>query len=235
MSRSRSRAPRRATAPVQIPGPMPGETRQQLEFGRRQVDRGAVALHPHLRPVDRQIGDGEHRPAVGFVSGAPQNGGNPGGKLAGTEGFGDVVVRADFEAAQPVTLVDAGCQHDDRHVRLAPERPGDLEAVEPRQPEIEDDEIRPLLAPSRARLSVGRDRRPESRRASGSPAQRSQSDLVVDDQHEGHVRALSSYVIGPAIRRRRVRRSGVRGACDCAPGGAIPPFGTLVLVVVRVR
>src|SRR4029079_13150678 len=53
----------------------------------------------------------------------------------------DVVVRAELEAEHLVELVVAGGEHDDRHGAARTQALADLEPVELRQHQVEDDEI----------------------------------------------------------------------------------------------
>ena len=62
-------------------------------------------------------------------------------ELADRERLRDVVVRAELEPEHLVELVVAGGQHDDRHRALRAQALADLEAVEPRQHDVEHDEV----------------------------------------------------------------------------------------------
>ncbi len=86
------------------------------------------------------------------------------GPAAASTRLRQVVVRAQLEAEELVQLVVAGGQHDHRQVRIPADGPGDVEAVEAGQAEVEHDEIRPI-APDRGQggLAVGR-------RAHGEPS-----------------------------------------------------------------
>ena len=53
----------------------------------------------------------------------------------------DVVVRAELEPDDLVQLVVAGREHDDRHRAARAEPLADLEPVDPRQHDVEHDEI----------------------------------------------------------------------------------------------
>ncbi len=79
---------------------------------------------------------------------ASQDGLDPGDELAGAERLGQIVVGAELEPEKLVELVVACRQHHDRQGRIAPDFAGHVEPVELRQPEIEDDEVRPLPADS---------------------------------------------------------------------------------------
>jgi len=78
--------------------------------------------------------------------GPPEHGSHPRHEFLGAERLRDVVVRANLEAHELVGLLAPAGEHDDRHVRLPTESPGDIEAVELGQTEIEHDEIRLLGA-----------------------------------------------------------------------------------------
>ena len=106
---------------------------------------------------------------LGGALGPAQDGPDPGDELARAERLGQVVVGAELEAEQLVELVVARGEHDDRDGRVAAQLAGDVEAVEPGQAEVEDDEVGVALA-DRRRGRPGRRRRsgPRSPRARGS-------------------------------------------------------------------
>ena len=59
----------------------------------------------------------------------------------GAERLDDVVVGAELQPDDPVGLVGAGGQHDDRHRGRWPHRAGHVEAVDAGQAEVEHDEV----------------------------------------------------------------------------------------------
>ena len=73
--------------------------------------------------------------------GAAQHGAHPGDQLLGTEWLDHVVVGAELQAGHPVRLVAAGSEDHDRHRRVAPQGADDVQAVQPRQPEVQDDGV----------------------------------------------------------------------------------------------
>ena len=82
--------------------------------------------------------------AGGLVSAArraPEHGLHPRDELARAERLGEVVVGAGLEAQKPVGFLDASRHHDDRDSRSASQRACDLQAVDPGQAEVKDDEI----------------------------------------------------------------------------------------------
>ena len=82
---------------------------------------------------------------------------HPGTELADRERLRDVVVGAELEADHLVELVVAGGQHDDRDGARRPQALADLEPVEPRQHDVEHDEVDRLLRELLQRLfAVGR-------------------------------------------------------------------------------
>jgi hypothetical protein len=89
--------------------------------------------------------------------GAPQERPDAAPELANREGLRDVVVGAQLEPHHLVQLVAACREHDDRNGALRPEPPAHLEPVEPRQHQVEDDEIDVLLRePDERLLAVAR-------------------------------------------------------------------------------
>ena len=66
---------------------------------------------------------------------------DPRQQLAALEGLHQVVVGAAVEAVDPVLGLGAGGQHQDRHVAVGAQPAADLDAVEARQAEVEDDEV----------------------------------------------------------------------------------------------
>ena len=78
---------------------------------------------------------------------APQQRAHPRDELADAERLGQVVVGAALEAEHLVGLFAPRRQHQDRHVavhRLAPHRPAHRHAVEPRQHQVENQQIERL-------------------------------------------------------------------------------------------
>ena len=66
---------------------------------------------------------------------------HPGNHLPRAEGFGDVVVGAEFEADDTVHLVRAGGEKKHRHLRPAAQRPADVEALMSGRPTSNDQVI----------------------------------------------------------------------------------------------
>jgi len=88
------------------------ERPQQTEFDRRQIEPMSVEGDLHPRVVDLEpFPCRRSRPAR-----APQHRADTRDHFARTEWFADVVVGAELEPEQPVDLVDARGDHDDRHV-----------------------------------------------------------------------------------------------------------------------
>ena len=114
---------------------MPPASRTEPGSGRRSGDR------PARRGVVRRR---RRRPPVGgfAVAGrAAQDGPHPGHQLAEPVGLGDVVVGPDLEADHRVDLGALGRDHDDRHRRVGPDGPAHVDARQPGQHEVEEDEV----------------------------------------------------------------------------------------------
>jgi len=74
--------------------------------------------------------------------GAAQDGRYPGPQLVEAEGFGDVVVGAEFEAEDLVDFLPLGGEHDDRHAAVGlADGAADLEAVFLRHHNVEEEEV----------------------------------------------------------------------------------------------
>ena len=76
---------------------------------------------------------------------APQRRLDAASELPHREGLGDVVVGAHLEAGDLVDLVPLRGEHDDRHLAAGAKAPADLDPVELREHDVEDDEVEPLL------------------------------------------------------------------------------------------
>ena len=84
--------------------------------------------------ADLERGGAARRPAA-------QQGADPGEQLAALEGLDQVVVGAAVEAVDAVLGLGAGGQHQDRHVAVGAQAAADLDPVEARQAEVEDDQV----------------------------------------------------------------------------------------------
>ena len=101
---------------------------------------GAVAAHDLVRVrVQRQVGDDERRAAARRA--AAQERAQPGEQLLALERLDEVVVGAGVEALDARLDRVARGEHEDRHVVGGAQAPRDLDAVELRQPEVEDHEV----------------------------------------------------------------------------------------------
>ncbi len=60
---------------------------------------------------------------------AAQDRPHAGYQLAGREGLGDVVIGAQLQADEAVGLLDAGGEHDDRHIVFGPQALADFPAI----------------------------------------------------------------------------------------------------------
>ena len=85
---------------------------------------------------------------------SPQRRSDAAAELTDRERLGDVVVGAHLEAEHLVDLVVLGGEHDDRHLAAAAHAPADLDPVQLRQHDVEDDEIEPLLGEAVERLAA---------------------------------------------------------------------------------
>src|SRR6266508_1898966 len=116
--------------------------RQELELGRRQLDRLAADRDAHPGDVHLDAGHAQHlRPTGPRRLAAPQHRAHARDQLLGAERLDHVVVGAELEADDPVGLVATGRQDDDRHARGPPQAAGHVEPVPPGQAEVEHDQV----------------------------------------------------------------------------------------------
>ena len=121
-----------------------------------------------------------------------KNGTHPGVQRRRREGLGDEVVGAGFERSHQGGLVVARRHHDHRHGRHRPQHAQQLDAVDVREPEVEDHEVdlggNGLLQPGHARRGGGDDVAPI-----GEGVQQRPPDLgvVLDDEQVGHTAETS--------------------------------------------
>jgi hypothetical protein len=91
--------------------------------------------------VEHQVADAQRRHPARRP--APQQRAEPGEQLLALERLDEVVVGADVEALDARLERVARSEHEDRHVvAVLAQAAGDVDAVQPRQPEVEDDQVR---------------------------------------------------------------------------------------------
>ena len=149
---------------------------------------------------------------IGEVAvGPPQQRLDPAHQLAQPERLRQVVVRAELQADHLVDLVVAGGQDEDRRLRTGGAQPAQhLEAVDARQADVEDDEVRGLVRGEVQPLLAGAgdgDRVPLLLERVLDAARN--GELVFDDEDRGGHEGASVH-----RHRRSTRRSPeIRGSC----------------------
>src|SRR4051812_36871968 len=104
----------------------------QLDFPLAAADLAGVGIEDEVAYLHRG----------GATRGtAPQQRPDPRQQLLALERLDQVIVGAAVEAGDAVLGLGAGGQHQDRHVAIAAQAPTDLDPVESRQAEVEDDEV----------------------------------------------------------------------------------------------
>ena len=135
---------------------------------------------------------------------AAQDGAHAGRQLARAEGLGDVVIGAELQPHHLVGLLVAGGEHDDRHARVPAQPTGDLEPVEPRQAEVQDDEIGALgVRPHQRLVAVACGGDGEARPLQVVADELDDLGLVIDDEDACH----AGMVVGRAAPAARPHRS----------------------------
>src|SRR5581483_7180499 len=117
------------------------EVIQQPEFAVGQIRGRRADRRAAARQVEVEVSDAEGR-ALGRLAPSPEVDADAGDQLVERERLREVVVRAEVEAPQLRRQVGARREHEHREVRpLAPELGEQPHPVEPRQQQVEDDEL----------------------------------------------------------------------------------------------
>src|SRR5690606_29535940 len=76
---------------------------------------------------------------------AAQNGAYTGDQFAWGKGLYDVIISPDFQPNQPIHLLCARGEHNDRHAGFATQCPRHINTIHTREIEVEDNEVGLLL------------------------------------------------------------------------------------------
>lgn len=122
-----------------------GEADEQIKLdgGERErfvIEQGDAGAGTHAQRADDNF-LGRVRCGGLALGGAAGDGAKAGEQFARRKCFGQIIVRADFEADDAVRLLAAAGEHEDRRVRGAAEFFEDLEAIHAREHDIEDDGV----------------------------------------------------------------------------------------------
>ncbi len=117
------------------------EQLEQRVLGAGQLDLARAAAHPVRARVEREAGEPERR-VLARRARAAQEGAHAREQLPERERLHEVVVGAEVEAADRVLLRVARGEHEDRRaVAARAQAAADLEAVEVRHQDVEDDRV----------------------------------------------------------------------------------------------
>ena len=129
---------------------------QKLEFDVCQLNGLSRELDRSPGGIDLQLADLDHvrdrSPTVARQRRAAQQRAHPAAEFTDRERLRDVVVGAELETEHLVELLAPGRQHDDRHVAVGAKPLTDLEPVNFRQHQIEDDQVDSLVVEEPQRL-----------------------------------------------------------------------------------
>ncbi len=123
-----------------------GESGHEFKFDGGERDGAAVVAHEAGASIHFEIAEnGEVRRRRGrgirrSGRGAAQDGVDARGKFTGIEGFGEVVIGADFEADDAVHVVAVGGEHHDGNRRGGADLTENLEAAHAGEHHVEDDQ-----------------------------------------------------------------------------------------------
>ena len=118
------------------------ERGEQLELLRRQLELAAVEACAACALVDLEVSGAQRAIAAGKGRRAPHYRADPGDQLAQPVRLDDVVVGAELEPDHAVGLFPTCGEDDDRDARALAQLPADVEPVDVRQAQIEQDEVR---------------------------------------------------------------------------------------------
>ncbi len=197
-----------------------GQRHQQVELQRGQRDRVAVAGHLVAGYVDGHVADGQHLGRLRI--GPAQPGAQPGDQFLRLERLDDVVVRTGFQSQHHVDRVALRGQHHDRHDGLGSDGLADVDAVHPRQHQVQQHQIGFELPQGRQRFgAVANDGGLEPLTSEHDGQHFGQGRIIVHHEHaclhsQHGCTCHSAAVHPPADRRRRSRHSGGFGAVNTA-------------------
>ena len=168
------------------PAAMRHEQREQLERPGLELDRLAAALQGVARQVQLQVaGDDALRPRLaGACAGPSQHRPHSRQQLPHAEGLDHVVVRAQLKADDAVHLLVPGGEEQYRNVAVAPDQAADLESVQYRQHDVENQQVRVFLGGLPQPLfAIGSRQRTVTLALQVVPDGREEVFLVLHDQH----------------------------------------------------
>src|SRR5712691_460958 len=167
-----------------------GEQVEQLELLRREVELQVADARGAADRIDRQVSlDGRFalRRRIPQELHPAEDRPYARQELADREGLGQVVVGSDLESEHAVYLFRASRQHQDWDDRLSTDPTRDLQAVEPRQHPIEDQQVWPIALDEVKRgLSVEGLDHSVALVLQMTTDQTGQIALVFGDQHRSH-------------------------------------------------
>ena len=150
---------------------VPGERREEIELAGAEAEVAAGDRRLAAARIDPERADLDRAPAAGRRVRPAQDRLDPGDERPRVERLRDVVVGAELETDDRVDVVVPGGEHQDRGVAAPPDLAADLEAVELRQHQVEDHEIRVVASMAveapRRRRGLRRPRSPPSRGTAG--------------------------------------------------------------------
>jgi hypothetical protein len=123
------------------------KNKQKIELDTGELDDVACLPHDAGAGIQLDVIDdnasGRRPDCLGgdTLPGSAKNRVDAGEEFAGIEWLWEVVVRAEFETHDAVDVLPLGGKHEHRNVRFRPNAPKSLEAVHPREHDIEHDQI----------------------------------------------------------------------------------------------
>ena len=126
---------------------------QQPELGLREVHLLLLAAARALVRDDLEVTEAQARVPRLRTAGPAQQRPDPGGELLRRERLGEVVVGTRLEPRHDVVGVGTGSDHHDRHVARLAQRTAQLEAVDAREHDVDQDDVGRLTVRRRSSAS----------------------------------------------------------------------------------
>ena len=149
---------------------------------------------------------------------AAQDDVHPGDEFARAEGLGDVIIAADLEAEHAIDLVVARREKQDRNIGGFSDFPADVQAVEFRHADIQDDEVRPVAGKAgQCFLAVARLEDGHPGLLECDPDDLANMQVVVNDENTVRQTSLLARLAAVELacgRTLRLRRPGRAGAAS---------------------
>jgi hypothetical protein len=160
---------------------VPQEMLEDAELQRREVDRAIAAANLVSGDIHHQIGAVEDLAAAPLAP--PKKRTYPREELVVCEWLNEIVVGPRIKPGDAVGNGVARGEHQDRQIRSVSQAPADLHSVDPREHDVEDDEIRrPIARGNKRAWTIRRGVHGVALVDQSPPQRRCEASVVVDHE-----------------------------------------------------